>query len=219
MIPSHGTPFRGFRDDSASPFFRADGHTPEETWDLSVDHLARLLVKLGPIAQSGPIEMSTALLCSWHREIFGVLFPEHAGRLRSFREGQWEHVYFGVHTRGYRGTTPRELPRRLRKICSEFNTAAAAIRASPTAESFDAVHAATRLYAKLLRAHPWVDGNLRASTIALNAGLLTLDLPTVGFKELELHDELLGIAFVGKHDPYRPLAKHIAEIIDEIRPA
>jgi hypothetical protein len=26
------------------------------------------------------------------------------------------------------------------------------------------------------------------------------------------HDQLFGIAFVGKYDPYRPLAEHIAEI-------
>jgi hypothetical protein len=36
----------------------------------------------------------------------------------------------------------------------------------------------------------------------------------VTFKDLDRHDELLGIAFVGKHDPYRPLAEHIAEILD-----
>ncbi len=70
----------------------------------------------------------------------------------------------------------------------------------------------TRLYVKVLRAHPWVDGNLRATIVALNAALLTLGLPSVEFKDLELHDDLLGIAFVGKHDPYRPLAEHIAEI-------
>ncbi len=33
------------------------------------------------------------------------------------------------------------------------------------------------------------------------------------FKDLELHDELLGIAFVGRNDPYRPLAEHIAELL------
>ena len=126
--------------------------------DISVDRLARLLVQLGPLADAGPIEMSPALLCSWHREIFGALFPEHAGPLRSFREGRWEHVYFGVHNRGYRGTTPRELHRRLEKICTEFNTTAASIRESTPIDTYDAVHAATRLYAKVLRAHPWVDG-------------------------------------------------------------
>src|ERR1039458_6103130 len=152
MSPSHGAPFRGFRDHDESPFFCAPGHTPEETWDISVDRLARLLVQLGPLADAGPIEMSPALLCSWHREIFGALFPEHAGRLRSFREGRWEHVYFGVHNRGYRGTTPRELHRRLEKICTDFNTPAASIRESTPIDTYDAVHAATRLYAKVGRA-------------------------------------------------------------------
>ena len=82
-----------------------------------------------------------------------------------------------------------------------------------TAERYDAVHAATRLYAKVLRAHPFIDGNLRAGIVALNAGLVMFGLGIVTFKDLERHDELLGIAFVGKHDPYRPLAEHITEII------
>jgi fido (protein-threonine AMPylation protein) len=213
MSPTHGAPFRGFRDDEESPFFCAAGRTPEETWDVSVDRLAQLLVNLGPLADAGPIELSPALLCSWHREIFGELFPDRAGRLRGFRDGQAEHVYFGVHDRGYRGTTPRELRRRLGKICTEFNTAAAAIRALPDSDTYTAVHAATRLYAKVLRAHPFVDGNLRGTTVALNAGLRTLDLLPVGFNNLARHDELLGIAFVGRNDPYRPLAEYVAEII------
>jgi fido (protein-threonine AMPylation protein) len=213
MTPGRGAPFRGFRDDTESPFFCAIGHTPEETWDLSVDRLAHVLVDLGPLADTGPIVMSTQLLCSWHREIFGALFPEDAGRLRSLRDGQWEHIYFGVHKRGYRGTTPRELRRRLEKIC----TVATGIRASAGSDSFSAIHAATRLYAKVLRAHPWVDGNLRGTTVALNAGLATLGLDTVGFNDIERHDELLNTAFIGKHDPYRPLAEYIAELVGAIR--
>jgi hypothetical protein len=143
MSPSHGAPFRGVRDHAESPFFRA-----------------------------GPIEMSTELLCSWHRDIFSSLFPEHAGRLRGSRHGELEHVYFGGHVgtrrsrriREYRGTDPRKLPNRLEEICAEFNATAAALRESPGTDSFSAVYAATRLYAKLLRAHPWIDGNLRAES-------------------------------------------------------
>ena len=213
MNPSHGAPFRGFRDDEESPFFCAPGRTPEATWDISINRLADTLETLGPLAEAGPIELSPALLCCWHREIFGELFPDRAGRLRGFRDGQAEHVYFGVHNRGYRGTTPRELRRRLEKICSQFNTAAAEIRASGATDTYSAVHAATRLYAKVLRAHPFVDGNLRGTTVALNASLRTLNLARVQFIDLELHDQLLGVAFVGRNDPYRPLAEHIAELI------
>jgi fido (protein-threonine AMPylation protein) len=221
MTPAFGEPFRGFRDHSESPFFRASGYTPEETWELSVDRFAELLVKLGPRAASGPIEMSTELLCSWHREIFGALFPDHAGRLRIHREDGSEQVYFGGHVgtrrslraRQYRGTHPRRLRDRLEEICAEFNASAAMIRETTRADTFTAVYATTRLYAKLLRAHPWIDGNLRAAFVALNAGLLTLDLPRVEFKDIELHDDLLGMAFVGKNEPYRPLAEYIGEII------
>jgi fido (protein-threonine AMPylation protein) len=213
MTPTHGAPFRGFRDDEESPFFCAAGRTPEETWESSVNRMARILGTLGALAAAGPIEMSPKRLCSWHSEIFGELFAEDAGRLRGFRHGQPQHVYFGVHNRGYRGTTPRQLRRRLEKVCSEFNTAAAEIRAQPDSVTYTAVHAATRLYAKVLRAHPFVDGNLRGTIVALNAALLTLNLPRVQFNDLARHDELLGVAFVGKNDSYRPLAEHIAEII------
>ncbi len=225
MTPSHGAPFRGFRDHDESPFFRAPGRTPEETWDLSVDRLGEIIEALGALTAAGPIEMSPALLCAWHREIFGELFPADAGRLRKRRAGSWdpEHVYFGGNVgtrqprelRGYRGTNPREIPRRLGKVCTEFNIAAAAIRASGATDTYSAVHAATRLYAKVLRAHPWVDGNLRATTVTLNAGLLTLGLPRIRFNDLQLHDDLLGVAFVGKHDPYRALAEHIAELVSD----
>jgi len=77
-------------------------------------------------------------------------------------------------------------------------------------------------YAKILRAHPFIDGNLRAGIAALNAGLVMFGLDIVTFKDLERHDELLAIAFVGdvgKHDPYRPLAQHIAEIIRDSQSA
>lgn len=217
MSPTLGAPFRGFRDDEESPFFRAPGLSPEETWEVSVDRMARVLVGLDVLLAAGPIEMSPRLLCSWHREIFGALFPEDAGRLREIRDGRPEHVYFGVLDRGYRGATPRSLHLRLQKVCVEFNTDAAKIRASagPQDKTFEAVHAAARLYAKALRVHPFIDGNLRMSFVALNAGLLTLGLDTVAFEDLKSHDKLIGIAFTGKHNPYGPLTDHIVQILNE----
>jgi hypothetical protein len=63
---------------------------------------------------------------------------------------------------------------------------------------------------KLLRVHPWIDGNLRVSYVALQAALISLDLPPVVFSNLEQHDDLIGRAFRGQNEPYRPLARHIA---------
>jgi prophage maintenance system killer protein len=189
MSPTHGAAFRGFRDDEQSPFFCALGHTPEETWDLSVDRFAHILETLATLAAAGPIELSPALLCSWHREIFGELFPDDAGRLRWRRGRDPEHVYFDA-------------------------TAASILESTPI-DTYDAVHAATRLYAKVLRAHPFVDGNLRGTSVALNAALLTLGLTRIQVTDLELHDRLLAIAFAGRHDPYRPLAEYIATLTNK----
>ncbi len=227
MTKSHGGPFRGFRDHEESPFFCAADLTPEETWERSIDRLADLLVRLGPLVAVGPIEMSVERLCGWHAEIFGSLFPDDVGHIRERRLGDWDHVYFGGHVgstltrrvRQYRGTHPRRLRPRLEKICAEFNATAVSIRESASTDAFDSIYVATRLYVKLLRAHPWIDGNLRTAFVALNAALLTLNLPRIEFKDLDTHDVLLGAAFVGRHRPYRALAEHIREIIEKAESA
>ena len=41
----------------------------------------------------------------------------------------------------------------------------------------------------------------------------------VAFKDLARHDELLGIAFVGRNEPYRPLAEHITELLADTQSA
>ena len=104
-------------------------------------------------------------------------------------------------------------------ICGEFNEVRAElIDAEPGSVSiYDATYVVARLYAKLLRAHPWADGNLRVGFVALHAALLSLDLPRVMFPDLELHDDLVGIAFRNDNEPYLQLAGYIADYIrDEL---
>lgn len=182
--------------------------------------MAALFFELPEIVDSSHFSFSPALLCEWHERLFGDLFPHDAGRLRWRREEEWEHVYFGGNLgtrrsrriKEYRGTDPRRLPKRLREICDEFNSERGKlINVSPDPVTIDdAAHPAARLYVKLLRAHPWIDGNLRVSYVALQAALISLDLPPVVFSDLEQHDDLIGRAFRGQNEPYRPLARHIA---------
>jgi prophage maintenance system killer protein len=104
-------------------------------------------------------------------------------------------------------------------ICDEFNEARTElIDAAPGSVSLnDATNVVARLYAKLLRAHPWADGNLRVAFVALHAALLSLDLPRVMFPDLEFHDDLIGIAFRDDNEPYLQLANYIADYIrDEL---
>lgn len=216
LIPS----FSGFSDLPESPFYCSPGLSPTETWDRSVTEMAALFFELPEIVVSPAFSFSPALLCDWHRRLFGCLFPDHAGRLRWRRAEEWDHVYFGGNVgtnrsrriKEYRGAHPRRLPKRMRDICNEFNGERdELISASLDSISIDdAAHTAARLYVKLLRAHPWIDGNLRVSYVALQAALISLDLPPVGFSDLEQHDDLIGRAFRGRNEPYRPLARHIA---------
>jgi hypothetical protein len=140
--------------------------------------------------------------------------------LRWRRDGEWEHVFFGAHIgtgknrriKEYRGTHPTRLPKRVWGICEEFNAERKLlVEALQDPGSIgEGTNAPARLYVKLLRAHPWVDGNLRISFVALQAALLSLGLPSLEFSDLEQHDDLIGWAFRGRNEPYRPLARHIA---------
>lgn len=223
-MDGHPSPVPGFIayvDHVDSPFYEADGLTPQETWNRSVREMGALLVAVGEDYSSvSPVRMSGELVASWHRTIFGELFPDDAGRFR--RDGsEPEHVFFGalVGTRKsrrekqLRGVAPRRLATRIEKICTETNAAVDGLVGGGSHSLIEATRVAARLYAKLLRAHPWVDGNLRASFVGLNAVLRSLDLPEVTFPDMLVHDELLGVAFRNDDDPYRPLAEHIAAIV------
>jgi fido (protein-threonine AMPylation protein) len=214
--------FVQFQDNPESPFYCADGISAVETWDRSVEAMTEVLLGLSESA-TGDFRLTPELLSDWHREIFGELFPDDAGRLRWRKDGDWEEVFFGGdigtarsrRTKEYRGTHPRKLEDRVRETCEEFNEARdALIEADARSVSLDdAAYVSARLYCKILRVHPWIDGNLRVAFVALHAALLSLDLPRVRFRDLQEHDELIGIAFRGDNEPYRPLAGYIAGYI------
>jgi fido (protein-threonine AMPylation protein) len=214
--------FVEFRDNPESPFYRAVGISAVETWNRSVEAMTDVLLEL-PALISEDFRMTPKLLSGWHQEIFGELFPEAAGGLRWRKDGEWEEVYFGGdvgtirsrRTKEYKGAPPRKLPERVQEICDEFNVAREelAVAEPGTVALEEGAYVVARLYCKILRAHPWVDGNLRVAFVAFHAALLSIDLPRVKFHDLQEHDELIGIAFRGDHEPYRPLARYIADYI------
>jgi fido (protein-threonine AMPylation protein) len=215
--------FGGFCDVPGSPFYCSEGLSPTETWNRSVAAMADLLLEIPELVSSPGFGISPELLCAWHEQIFRSLFPSDAGRLRWRRDGDWEHVYFGGNvgtrrsrrTKEYRGIHPKRLRQRVQRICIEFNEARRELSEAPSgpARVDEASYVAARLYSKLLRAHPWVDGNLRVAFIALQAALWWLGLPRVTFLDLERHDDMAGVAFRGDHEPYRQLAEYIARHI------
>jgi fido (protein-threonine AMPylation protein) len=225
--------FAEFHDVPESPFYESTalGLGPVDTWEHLTKRMDGLITTTrehyGPDL---PFEVSPDLLDDWHREIFSQAFPEDGGRRRSRKDGGWEHVFFGANIgtrrsrrqKQFRGAHPMRIAGHQKRACREHNKGAVALRETVLAAQRgdgdppkleEATYMVARLYTKILRVHPWPDGNLRTAYVALQAALAGLDLPAIEFKDLERHDDMLGIAFQGDDSPYRGLSDLIAEII------
>lgn len=213
-------------DDPQSPFYAALGRTPSETWDHARGRMIELVAELGSHA-ADQIVVSVEQLRTAHWRIFGDLFPEEAGRFRWKHQGEWETGLFGIGVgsgprsavRPMRGAHPRRIEGQLQDAFREFQQTLSDLeRRSQGGEEIPKIastKAAARLYAKALRIHPFVDGNLRASYVTLQAALLRLGLAGVEFVDYQTHDEALARALLpgGRRQSYEPLAELIAGLI------
>ncbi len=223
-IERYGDSFDDFADHPDSAFHVAEGLSPEDTNREIVASMDRVLLGIIERQHAGElIPLSTDALCEWHRGIFVSTFPEDAGRLRwKTGSGVWETVTFGVGigtqtTRrilGRQGAPPRAIRRRLDRIFRRYADDLAHASADGITLD-DAALSATHIYAKTLSVHAFVDGNLRASFVALQAALLNYGLPLVVFKDLEAHDDHLDRALRpgGRKQSYEPFAEYLAGLI------
>jgi len=195
--------FDGFRESADAPFYRSGAMTPEETWREASERLVRVLDGVRDQASFQPA-MSVERICRWHRAIFLTTFPRDAGRLRDDGEPVWFTVVVGVGQRrsarlveGTRGRA--EIARQMGRDCDLFAARMTSLGEDRSAATLPAaLEAAASLYAAILRVHPFVDGNLRAAFVALEAALDALSLPGVIFDGvLERHDEAVGWALRG----------------------
>ena len=215
--------FEEFSDHSDSPFYCAAGRTPTETWNEITGKMKVVLAETAAQRQQGLIEITLDSIRAWHGAIFQSTFPDDAGRLRwQVQPGAWEHVSFGIAvgtvlTRLIKlvpGTHPRNIQKRVSIACAEFNRERERLAEAETRSVHDATFLAGRLYAKLLTIHPFVDGNLRAAYVALQAALLNQDLLMVEFHDRGAHNEAVTSALrTDSRQSYGPLADLIAEII------
>lgn len=213
-------------DEPESPFYAASGRTPNETWDHARNRMVEFMAELGSKGVDR-IVISPGRLRASHGWIFGDLFPEDAGRFRWKHRDKWEVGVFGIGVgsgpqsavRPMRGTHPKRIERQLQDTFREFQQILADLeRRSQSGEEIPKVastRAAARLYAKALRIHPFVDGNLRAIYVTLQAALLRLGLVGVEFGDHRAHDEALARALSpgGRRQSYEPLAELIADLI------
>jgi fido (protein-threonine AMPylation protein) len=209
--------FEQFRDQPESDFYQAPGRTPEETWHEVRDRVGLVTAEAAALALDDAV-LVPATIRGWHRRIFETTFPETAGRFRTGRAPMTYGYVVGSKdaptNRTGRGTGTRSLPRRVDKICKEFNQAAACAENGPDSPLIDATFPAARLYAKLLSAHPFDDGNGRTCYVALQFALLRLGAVAVSLPDYAEQQWHLGRALqTGGQQSYEPLAGYLAEKI------
>lgn len=209
--------FEQFRDEPDSDYYQAPGCTPEQTWQ-EVRERVGLAAAEAVVLALEEATLTPEIVCGWHHRIFETTFPDDAGRVRSQRHVTTYGYVAGTKdvpvNRTGRGTAARKLPRRLRKVCKEFNEAAAEAEGIQDSRLIEATFPAARLYAKLLSAHPFNDGNGRACYVALQFALVRLGALSVSLPDYAEQQWHLGRALqTGGGQSYEPLARYLAEKI------
>lgn len=213
--------FEHFRDQPESDFYQAPGRTPEETWHEVRDRVGLATADAAALALDDAA-LTPVTILGWHRSIFETTFPEVAGRFRTGSDPMTYGYVVGPRdapmNKTGRGTGSRSLPGRVDKICKEFNQAVARAENGPDSPLIDATFPAARLYAKLLSAHPFDDGNGRTCYVALQFALIRLGALFVELPDFEAQQWHLGRALqTGGGQSYRPLAAYLAERIQAAR--
>lgn len=209
-----------YSDTPDAPFYRSGATSPQQTWAEAAKRLSAVVTSAARAAKRGDTAMTTERICAWHRAIFLTTFERDAGRVRADDEPIVFSVPIeidgGIHETLMQGILGRSrIMAELDFACERFNANLSALEHRAEAIPADEGAAApAELYVEILKAHPFIDGNLRAAYVALIAGLAAVGLPAVDFRAvLNRHDECLGWAM--REDARRtidPLAELIVEL-------
>jgi fido (protein-threonine AMPylation protein) len=204
-----------YRDREESRFHCARDLSPESTWQVLGDELARVLTDAQRTFWQKPLRPDAERIRWWHGAIFGRYFPQDAGRFRQDR------AFFGVIMPGggmrqLEGVEPETIRPELTAVCVSFNRYVDAFDDIDTTSVLDRARAAAALYAGILRVHPFVDGNHRVSFVVLSSVLWSLGLPNVrftGFAEMVGHDDALVPALLSPSGDVEPFAQLLVSVI------
>jgi len=136
-------------------------YTPEEEETLT-RHLLALTEKVdrGDFSNES---IAPRLLCTLHRALFDSV-RDHAGKIRKRGFGS-ERLTFGPH----RSDARDDVPEKLDKTLEEARTMLASLLARPEDPTYEmcALHIAVWVHAKVIRIHPFEDGNGRTSRLLM----------------------------------------------------
>lgn len=201
--------FGPFNDEPESPFYAAEGTTPQQTWEQIAERVA--LATTAAVAHGAARRPISAVdVRGLHEIAFTSTFPKDAGRLRVGGEEVQYGIVIGTRERpvpsAARATAGVRVPARLQKACAEFNKAIEVIEAQETVLLEEVVFVAVRLYTKVLSIHPFVDGNGRTAFTLLQYALVRCGLACVALDDYAEHQWALGAALrIDGRQSYIPL--------------
>lgn len=210
--------FKGFSDHPDSDFYCAPGLSPEETWRRIHEGLARVVTLA---AEAGRADHP--LTIEFVQEVHVALFEPLFGVMSGFRSDPVEYpIYLGTEQapvpRGRLGKAPAGIARGLRRTVEGFEAEVAELgRRDARGERLvvrDAVMPALRLYGRIVRIHPFADGNGRTAWVLFVYALMRVGLPLIDIKPTLKSRWALGTAIRvdGKQD-YGPLADILIETL------
>lgn len=172
--------FGSFSDSEGSEYHTAGDLSPEETWRRITVELARVCGVAARLGESGQV-FGVVDLQQIHEGIFAPVF----GEALSLRDSKHERVVFpivlGPLERPLRKSRPgayhKQVERRLRDALRDFELSMRSFAERGSIELADAVEAALRLYVRILRTHPWIDGNGRTAWCSFVYALQRCDIP------------------------------------------
>lgn len=213
--PEISPPFLGpFRDRPESAFYASGRLTPQETFNAAEENIRAGLIGVRNRFPGRRLRMDHERLTRYHRSIFGKLFTEFEGAGR-YRQGH-EPTQFAVPVRrpskwtaeAVRGSPYDRIRSELNEVFAAWDARIdqAQGRRIPPREALLAV---AELYTGILRIHPFVDGNHRASFMTYAAAMWSFDIPLVRFRdagEMRAHDRAVAPALLPDQRDSRPFA-------------
>ncbi len=216
------TTFAGFAERPGSAYHEAPDLSAEETWARIARELARVstLATLeghrDRVLEIGDIELI-------HRGIFEPVFGE---KTLSLRSGKKEEVTFPImvgsqerpQRRSMRGTGGRQIDAQLRKALKTFNreVETLASRSSSYKPKLDeAALTAVKLYTKVIRIHPFFDGNGRTAWAVFGYALQRCGLVEIAIPPSDSTRWALGRALKIGGQSYEPLTNLVVRAIRE----
>jgi fido (protein-threonine AMPylation protein) len=214
--------FAIFRDEPTSPFYCAEGMSPEQTWKAITEQVAVVTAEV--VAQASECYVAVPRdVRLWHERIFGPWFPDEAGRQRVGEERSQFDVVWGTRDRPRTETIVSCKGSSVSKRLGEAFTALrqaieerdAAVANERQRKLGDATLPAAKFYAKLLSTHPFFDGNGRVAYVALQYALVRLGATGVALPDHDEQQWALGQALRrgGRHQNYVALAVLFEETI------